>query len=311
MKVAVFFALLVLALNLLNKLYLTKNVCDNEGIVKFEDIKPEIIISNTGNSHGLYGFNYEELGKEYNCFNFALTSQKLSYDYNLVCNYEDYLANDGIMFITVSFFSIYGEDEEEQEIFESTNRRYYRILPPRLIKEYNWKEDVKHHVFPVINDEEVLKTFVEGKQTGEVYQKFWYQNAAETGDLEDNAQKAYERHYVTNGNIISNKKVNKKEYKALTDLIIFCKSRDIQPVLITTPYTHEYKERIGQDFLDDFYMRIEEIAAQNDVEYYDYSDDGRFAQYPQFFVNADHLNYNGALKFTDIVKEEIIDQRIQ
>lgn len=311
MKIGCFLLLLILILSLLNRWYLKRNVCDNEGIIKFVEIEPEIIISNTGNSHGLYGFNYEELKKEYNCFNFALTSQKLSYDYRLVLNYGDYLADDGIMFITVSFFSLYGEDEEEQEIFESTNRRYYKILPPQLIKEYNWKEDIKQHIFPVINDEEVLKTFVEGKETGEVYQKFWYSNAAETGDLEDNAQKAYERHYVTNGNIINNKRINEKECKALVDLILFCKSKNIQPILITTPYTYEYTEKIEQDFLDDFYMRIENIARRNNVEYYDYSCDERFARYPQFFVNADHLNYNGALEFTNIVKDEIIDQRMQ
>ena len=71
-------------LNILNTYYLQRNICDNDRTAKFKDIEPGIVISNTGSSHGLYGFNYEELGEEYNCFNFALESQRLSYDYRIV-----------------------------------------------------------------------------------------------------------------------------------------------------------------------------------------------------------------------------------
>ena len=85
-------------LNILNTYYLQRNICDNDRTAKFKDIEPGIVISNTGSSHGLYGFNYEELGEEYNCFNFALESQRLSYDYRIVSNYSDYLAENGIMF---------------------------------------------------------------------------------------------------------------------------------------------------------------------------------------------------------------------
>ncbi len=308
LKCVCFATLLVMILNILNTYYLQRNICDNDRTAKFKDIAPGIVISNTGSSHGLYGFNYEELGEEYNCFNFALESQRLSYDYRIVSNYSDYLAENGIMFITVSFFSIYGMDETEIDGFESKNQRYYKILPPGKIKEYNWKEDIKQHILPVINDEELLKTFVEGKTTGEAFQKIWYLNAAEAEDLEGDAQSAYERHYVKN-NIIETKKINAADYEALINLILLCKDKNVEPILITTPLMPEYKNKIRRDFLDDFYEKIEGIVINMGVSYYDYSSDERFDECPWLFMNVDHLNKEGALEFTNILEEEIISER--
>ncbi len=310
LKGVCFTILLVITLNILNIYYLQKNICDNDRTAKFKDIEPGIMISNTGSSHGLYGFNYEKLGEKYNCFNFALESQRLSYDYRIVSNYSDCLAENSIMFITVSFFSIYGLDETEIDGFESKNQRYYKILPPRWIKDYNWKDDIKQHIFPVINDEEVLKTFMEGKQTGEAFQKIWYLNAAEAEDLEADAQGAYERHYVNNGNLIETKRINEKEFNALIELILLCQEKNVEPILITTPVTLEYKEKIGEDFLGDFYDKMEDIERKTGVQYYDYSSDDRFVHCYQYFMNADHLNCTGALVFTNILEREIINKKL-
>lgn len=41
------------------------------------------------------------------------------------------------MFIPISYFSFLGKAEIERESFESRNKRYYKILPPDLIKEYD------------------------------------------------------------------------------------------------------------------------------------------------------------------------------
>lgn len=307
-KSASFICLIVAVLSIINSYYVTRNVCDNDRTAKFKKIEPGILISNTGSSHGLYGFNYDDLESQYNCFNFALESQSLSYDYRVISEYKDYLAEDGIMFVTVSFFSLYGMDELEQEGFEGKNYRYYKILAPKRIKEYCWKDDLKYHIFPVINDEDVLKTFVEGKQTGGAWQRVWYLNAAESENLEGDAQSAYERHYVKNANMIDNRKLNEEEYEALLDIISLCKSKNIKPILITTPITTEYKEKISIDFLKDFYNDMKRITIETGAEYYDYSSDERIISRLSLFMNADHLNRAGALEFTRILKEEVIGE---
>lgn len=79
---------------------------DGDYTDKFMSIEGNIEISNTGSSHGLRAFNYDDI-EEYNCFNFALVSQSLSYDYRLVSYYSDQLADNGVMFIPISYFSFF------------------------------------------------------------------------------------------------------------------------------------------------------------------------------------------------------------
>lgn len=306
-KAICFLILLGVILGVLNAYYLKRNICDNDRTAKFKEIEPGILISNTGSSHGLYGFNYLNLGKEYNCFNFALESQYLSYDYRVISEYADCLEPNGVMFITVSFFSFYGMDEREMEGFEGKNNRYYKLLSPDNIKNYNWKNDLKFRFFPIINDEEVIKTLAEGKDTGDAWKRVWYLKASENESIEENAESTFKRHYIDNNNIIETKKVNTEELDALKNIILFCKGKQIEPVIITTPLMTEYKSRISQDYLNDFYNRMNDIALDLNVKYYDYSSDERFTARPQLFMNCDHLNYDGALLFTDILKEEVID----
>ena len=114
---------------------------------------------------------------------------------------------------------------------------------------------------------------------------------AEAEDLEADAQGAYERHYVNNGNLIETKRLNEKEFNALIEFILLCQEKNVESILITTPVTLEYKEKIG-------------------VQYYDYSSDERFVHCYQYFMNADHLNCTGALMFTNILEREIINIKL-
>lgn len=106
---------------------------------------------------------------------------------------------------------------------------------------------------------------------------------------------------------------NKDEYfeedkkQNLIDLITLCKERNITPVLITTPYTVYYNQYVSADFLYEFYSVINEIALEYGVSYYDYSHDERFQTNLKYFGDADHLNPDGAVYFTDLLTEEVAE----
>lgn len=305
-----FLLLLVIVLSVINDFYMQKNRSDDNRTAKFEHINPGIVISNLGSSHGLYGFNYAELEEEYNCSNFALESQTLSYDYRVLDSYYNYLSEDGIMFVVVSFFSFYGLEETAGENFVSKNSRYYQILPSDHIKQYSLKEDIKYHWFPVINDENVLRTFSKGLDTSELVETIWDKKATEIEDRNAAAEITYRRHYVDNANVIETKQINLEELEALENIIELCQTKNIKSILITTPLLPEYREKINQDYLGDFYLHMENITSQMGVQYYDYSRAERFINNPQLFMNCDHLNRQGALFFTDIIKNEIIDKEL-
>ena len=106
---------------------------------------------------------------------------------------------------------------------------------------------------------------------------------------------------------------NKEEYfeedkkQNLIDLITLCKERNITPVLITTPYTVYYNQYVSADFLYECYSVINEIALEYGVSYYDYSHDERFQTNLKYFGDADHLNPDGAVYFTDLLTEEVAE----
>ena len=106
---------------------------------------------------------------------------------------------------------------------------------------------------------------------------------------------------------------NKEEYfeedkkQNLIDLITLCNERNITPVLITTPYTVYYNQYVSADFLYEFYSVINEIALEYGVSYYDYSHDERFQTNLKYFGDADHLNPDGAVYFTNLLTEEVAE----
>lgn len=126
--------------------------------------------------------------------------------------------------------------------------------------------------------------------------------AATVAEFEARGLARYQRHFE-----------NKEEYfeedkkQNLIDLITLCKERNITPVLITTPYTVYYNQYVSADFLYEFYSVINEIALEYGVSYYDYSHDERFQTNLKYFGDADHLNPDGAVYFTNLLTEEVAE----
>lgn len=122
---------------------------DGDYTDKFMEMEYGIQISNTGSSHGLRDFKYDDI-KNYKCFNFALVSQSLSYDYELVSYYSDRLEDGGVMLIPISYFSFFGTDEMGDEDFKAKDKRYYKILPRDRIKGYDLKTDIFTKYLPAL-----------------------------------------------------------------------------------------------------------------------------------------------------------------
>ncbi len=200
--IVLFFIILLLSLGY-NWIYQKVRYRENTKFTeeKFTDVPEKIEICNFGSSHGVYGLDYSDLSEKYTTFNFALISQSLSYDYRIMKQYEDNLADNGIAFILVSNFS-FGSDEEAQDDFLSKNERYYTFLEPQYIKQFDYKCLLKKKYFNVLYQEpiEVLVDFLNAGKTVEDT----YQSGGEEFDYEEDAEEAFDRHYLVdkNGNLI-------------------------------------------------------------------------------------------------------------
>lgn len=270
---------------------------------KYENIKTEIEIANVGSSHGLWGFCYENLEESYTCFNFAMESQSLSYDYRLLEQYIEHFRNGGTLFLTLSYFSFFW-DEEKQPDFAAKNTRYYRVLKPEYIKNYSIMDDICYHFVPVLGAQEgVLSILVRKSKVKNIGLENWERTAEEL-DVWKNAAAAVERHVTSNRNSAGELIRNPNEVSALYNIINLCKSKNLHVVLITTPYLLEYNEQVPADCLQDFHAIIQEVQQETGVKYFNYANDIRFVNDYKLFMNSDHLNRNGAAKFTSILWEE-------
>ena len=305
-KSALLIVLVLCCTLIINTIYVN-NAGYGDDIDKFKTVPYDITICNFGSSHGRYGFNYSDVSDEYNCFNFAMSSQSLSYDDRILNTYKDHLKdNDCIVFITVSYFSLYGKPETEADDFDSKNMRYYAFLPKSEIKDWNIASAIIGK-YPSLTAYQVLAAGVLG-ESNNIDDSAW-DNSTEDVDLQKDADAACERHLGKDkrdkkGNLIN----NKEEKDALLDMISICRSKGDTPILITTPYMEEYNDAIEKkypDFFEKFNKDVQSIAAQNNVEYLDYSHDERFTHDKDVFMNSDHLNRKGAEKFTDILLKEI------
>lgn len=281
---------------------------DNEDHTnKFKNVPDNIQICNLGSSHGLYGYNYEDIDEEYICFNFALVSQTLSYDYRILKNYQDKIGDGTVVFITISYFSFFGNSEIEDKDFESKNQRYYKFLPANLIKEYNFSTDLYVAKFPSVSNSEKLINVFLGNSKDET-EEYWYRTA-DTIDVDADANAAYERHLRENKlDENGNRIINQEEIDSLYAIINLCKSKGATPVLVTTPYLIEYTNDVkleSPDFYNDFYNIINKVTALTGVSYYDFAMDERFVYDYSLFINADHLNKEGARKFVNILIETV------
>lgn len=89
----------------------------------------------------------------------------------------------------------------------------------------------------------------------------------------------------------------------LEDLIVALKSKEITPILFCSPTYKEYNRMLNNSILSKNRLEIDKICSKYSLNYLDYMDDNRFDK--NDFYNADHLNQEGAKKFSKILSNEL------
>lgn len=275
-----------------NIAFLKLNPSYEQDTVKFNNVPMNIEIANAGNSHGLYAFRYDETNTSCTCFNFAMTSQSLSYDYRIIQQYEQNIKNAKILFIPISYSS-FSYNETSEVDFMSKNERYYRFLKPQYIKSFSLEQYILLKTFPVLYaSPSDLATALSPVNTD------ISMSTNIIHDFSSNAFEAYTRHYTAHLNNNGQLNNNPDEIIALYNIIRLCQKENIRPILITTPFRHEYNELFNNEFYNNFYSTINKVIVDTGCEYYDYSHDSTFTNNDNYFSDADHLSEKGGEYFT-------------
>lgn len=302
-KITILAGILVIIVVILNGYY-EKVYPDNDGTDKFRNVPEGIQIANLGSSHGERGFCYDDISDKYTCFNFALSSQRTSYDYRVIEYYKDKLVRGGILFVPISYQTFFGVNEELEDSFESKNKRYYKFLPKESIKLYDEKTAI-FVKFPLLVQYDKLISVPFEIEEDDI-DKITFSNA----ELKKYAERAVKRHIVDkideNGDMI----LNNEDIDAVYRIIELCYESDIVPVLVTTPFLKEYTDSVCElkpDFFQTFNEIISDIQSKTGVKYFNYAEDIRFCKSYELFRDADHLNEDGAKEFVTILVREVVE----
>lgn len=261
-----------------------------------------------GSSHALLGIDFEDYEHDHVCFNFGQASQFLSYDDRLLQHYLDHFEPGATVLITISHFSLFGKPDTEYDNFAALNKRYYKVLPDDLIKQYDAKTDFYVTKFPSLAAEDALSLF--SMLIGKNHPNTVWENSTNPEQAAVNAENRYQTFVESKRTADGSRLYNQEEIDALYHIIALCQANNLRPVLITTPYLSEYMDQIRENdptFLDDFYGLIQQIEEDTGVPYFDFSLDMRFESNYEMFHDVDHLNRNGARFFTSILFDEVIN----
>ena len=250
-----------------------------------------------GSSHTFYGIRPEFF--EGKAFSLANVSQGLRQDLFLLEYWADRYKKLKTVICPISFYSWFSHGLEYGS--ESYRCRYYKIymdcdLYPDLSL-YN----LELSDFRTAKGK-IAKLFSSNEDPG--YDEYGWGNTYKLSKKNitkwndgTEAEAAIKRHTAKSRDYID------LNYTRMKELVDFCKSRNIQLVLITTPCWHSYYDNLNKEQLAKMYELTNRFKNEFDVPYFDYLKDPRFEA--DDFYDSNHLSEIGAEKFTKILDNDI------
>ena len=273
------------------------------GATKFWDTSQfNIDVINLGSNPGLYDFCYDDLsliGK-----NWALGPQSLVHDYNILKNYYSFLREGATVIIVVCPFSCLFSSYNKEHNF-----KYYTFLHPATICNFiesertrAWRfKEIPFYEEPWICFKQILKEKLQNKfgsnKTSPVQK-----NLAQTAhDLVRGWKNQFGIENLSAPLSSKHREEFKSRRTTLDNMIVFCKERQLKPVIVVPPMHHSLRELLPNDFkkqyVDDFLMDLDAQildCMDNDIRDMD-----------GYFDTALFLNKKGAKLFTKQVLTDI------
>lgn len=259
----------------------------------------EILI--LGSSHSLFGLNPEHFTK--NAFNFALTSQSLSYDRYLFERYAPELPKLNAIILPIGFFSLGYSLEDGIEAWRK--QRYVHYLG--YWKELDTREwlELKNYSTIYHNDAKVLfeqtkRYRKRGTSPLTVNRLGWSELFADQtpAGLKKSGTEAAARHAA----------IPERSQPRLDLLVMLetAKKQNIKVLLFIPPAWESYRNAVDKERMQQTRQFLDRLARQEHVEFIDLFADDRFAE--EDFYDGDHLNHRGARKLSTIVSS-ILNQK--
>lgn len=259
-------------------------------------------VINIGSSSGKFAFNYNK--QPIKAANFAMEPQTLVADFEILRNYSSYLKpQDATVLIPICPFSCLGGSSLYMP------DKYYTILNLASIPQGNYKkaQNVKNiqqnplMYFPLIALISEIKHLFKNEKDYKINEEQMQINAEEfmKGWISEFSIIDFK-----NDLILKNKDAYEDSIKILSDIIDFCLTRNIRPVLVLPPVTKYLAEKFTPEMMQLYVYDFVKRANGKSVIFLDYWNDSEFSD-NSYFQNSFFLNRIGAQKFTKRVLSDL------
>jgi hypothetical protein len=270
----------------------------------FNQKKNQIEILVMGSSHANFGINPLYFGRP--AYNFSNASQCLYQDYKVLLKYLPECKNVKMVIIPISYFSIQSDLAKSPEAWRCAYYAFYLgVQAGNPISMYDLKDysalflwDGPLKVIKGIRNINKMDINEYGYQTPEKSKS----NINEIiNDNEGKRRAAYHDKFMSSSLIDLN-------VSALEGMANELTKRNIQIIFVTTPVFKTYQQHISKANYDVMTRTMDMMSKKYSAKSFNYFYDNRFEI--NDFLDNDHLNAEGARKFSIILKNEIIDKLI-
>jgi len=213
-----------------------------------------------------------------------------------------------IIFITYSTFYFDNEALSDGNLNDARKALYYAIPSYKIIDYKDISNFVMGKFFPFIQEDHgysLLKRKASSKNLKNIINVWtnWQENYMDSVEILQSAKKQASLH--SSDRIVSERympNVVEKNKLILIDIVKYLKEKNINCLLVTSPYYHSYTDEFPKKDIVEMHNIVNQIKNEHKVKYFDFSRDTTFTYNNKYFHNADHLNDEGKRIFTEKFK---------
>lgn len=255
--------------------------------------KVEILV--LGSSHSFYGIKPGILSDK--AFSLANPSQTTEYDVFALKNYTKEYKNLHCVIMPISYFTFFDQPLQETTPYRATFYKLYMgaKFPTGLRFDFEFasmptfKEKLKKVLYPTHRQE---------------YDKYAWGTLHSLRDKDLRNWQTEKTRIALASHTAKDFSQEKRNYKNIEEIAVFCKENKIKLILITTPCWHTYFEKTNKTQMQRTYQLIDSLKNKYNLTYFDYMRDKRFGK-EEYFYDGDHLSEIGAEKFSKILKQDL------
>lgn len=314
MIILIIVLLIVVGAILLNALYKRTNAYRNQFVdVRRFSIKggvgDNLKIVNLGSNHPKFGFDYS--GLDVKGENWAVGPETFEYDFAVLRHNVHHLKEGAVVVIPICLLSFFLYRKEER----SSHLKYYSFLSAKDIVGYSKKEKLVNYSFPILFHPLRLRSLI--KDVNKDNRLLLKDNHCKTEDeLNKDADYwigCWNREFDIQLPSPTLKPNNRNDIiqnvRILNEMIDFCLSRGLKPMMAILPVTDNLYSKFTPEFIDNYILGYIADANKARVLVLNYLTDKRFKD-PSLYINSFFFNINGRKKFTKQFVEDIRAQFI-